>query len=154
MSRAGRKNMIMKSFYSRGIAAVFALLTLSFSASAEQKKTLGDWEVHYIVVNSTFFEPEVARQYGIQRSQYNALLNISVLDKNNKQAESVALTGKATNLLGTTKTLSFKEVKEGDAIYYLAQIPFRHKENYRFDIDVRRGNDSEKLTFKHEFYAE
>jgi hypothetical protein len=136
------------------MTTVIVLSTMSLGAQAEQKETLGSWDVHYIVVNSTFFEPEVAKQYGIQRSQFNALLNISVLDRNNKEAQSVALTGKATNLLGTTKKLSFKEVKEGEAIYYLAQIPFRHKENYRFEVDVRRGNDVEKLSFKHEFYAE
>ena len=132
----------------------FLLLIVSFGSIAEQKKTLGNWDVHYIVVNSTFFEPDVVRQYGIQRSQFNALVNISVLDKGNKQAQSVALTGKATNLLGTTKKLSFKEVKEGDSIYYLAQIPFRHKESYRFEVDVRHGNTNEKLMFKHEFFVE
>jgi hypothetical protein len=144
----------MKPLHSFWALPLLALCMLSFGTSAEQKKTLGAWDVHYIVVNSTFFEPDVAKQYGIQRSQFNALLNISVLDKDNKEAQSVALTGKATNLLGTTKKLSFKEVREGDAIYYLAQIPFRHKENYRFDVEVRRGNNVEKLNFKHEFYAE
>jgi hypothetical protein len=143
---------MMKSLFS--ICYLILLCAISFRVGAEQKKTLGDWDVHYIVVNSTFFEPEVARQYGIQRSQFNALVNISVLAKNNKEAQSVALTGKATNLLGTTKKLSFKEVEEGDAIYYLAQIPFRHKETYRFEVDVRSGNDTEKLIFRHEFYAE
>jgi hypothetical protein len=130
------------------------MLCFSTNVLAEQKQTLGDWEVHYIVVNSTFFEPKIARQYGIQRSQFNALLNISVLNKDSKAAQSVALTGNATNLLGTSKKLSFKEIKEGDAIYYLAQIPFRHKEKYRIEVDLRLGNTLEKLTFNHEFYAE
>jgi hypothetical protein len=148
--------MMAIRFNSLSLAVFFVISTVMLiaDANAEQKKTLGPWDVHYIVVNSTFFEPEVARQYGIQRSQFNALLNISVLDKDSKSAQSVALTGKATNLIGTTKKLSFKEVREGEAIYYLAQIPFRHKENYRFEVDVRRGNEVEKLTFKHEFYVE
>ena len=133
---------------------VLAVAFFASFSSAEQKQTLGDWDVHYIVVNSTFFEPEVARQYSIQRSQFNALVNISVLDKETQKAQSVAITGQATNLIGNSKKLTFKEVKEGDAIYYLAQIPFRHKENYRFDINVRHGNSSENLKFKHEFYVD
>ena len=138
----------------RFLATTLLTLMFTFPAQAEQKQTLGKWDVHYIVVNSTFFEPEVARQYNIQRSQFNALVNISVLDKTTQKAQSIALTGKATNLLGNTRQLTFKEVKEGDAIYYLAQIPFRHKEKYRFDIDVRHGNQQENLKFQHEFYVE
>ncbi|TDF34418.1 DUF4426 domain-containing protein [Alteromonadaceae bacterium M269] len=148
LHKSNRSIKVLSTFW------VLAMAFFAFPSLAEQKQTLGEWDVHYIVVNSTFFEPEVARQYGIQRSQFNALVNISVLDKETQKAQSVAITGQATNLIGNSKKLTFKEVKEGDAIYYLAQIPFRHKENYRFDIDVRHGNSSENLKFKHEFYVD
>lgn len=134
--------------------AGLTLLLFSVVANAAQFKKLGDWDVHYIVINTSFLTPEVAKQYKLQRSKYQGLVNISVLNSEDQVAQSVAVTGKATNLLGTTKQLSFKQVKEGDAIYYLAVIPFRHQETYRFDIDVQRGNDKEKLEFKHKFYSE
>ena len=55
------------------------------------------------------------------------------------------MTGVARNLLGTTKTLDFKKVTEGEAIYYLATVPFTHKEVLRFDINIEQGKTSQNL---------
>ena len=124
------------------------------NVNAAQYKTLGDWDVHYIVVNTSFLQPNVAKAYRIQRSKYQGLVNISVLDKNSKKAQSIAMTGIATNLLGTKKKLEFREVQDGDAIYYLALLSFRDMEQYRFDINIVAGNETQNLKFKHKFYAE
>jgi hypothetical protein len=123
-------------------------------ARAEQKQDLGDWEVHYIALNTTFLKPQVAKSNGIVRSRYNALINISVLDRQNKQAQSVVLTGQAKNLLGVVKTLSFKQIKEGKAIYYLAVLPFSDQEQYRFTLQINDGQKQENLKFQHKFYAD
>jgi hypothetical protein len=123
-------------------------------ARAEQKQDLGDWEVHYIALNTTFLTPQVAKSNGIVRSRYNALINISVLDRQNKQAQSVVLTGQAKNLLGVVKTLSFKQIKEGKAIYYLAVLPFSDQEQYRFTLQINDGQKQENLKFQHKFYAD
>jgi len=128
-----------------------ALIPLS---RAEQKQDLGDWEVHYIALNTTFLTPQVAKSNGIVRSRYNALINISVLDRQNKQAQSVVLTGQAKNLLGVVKTLSFKQIKEGKAIYYLAALPFSDQEQYRFTLQINDGQKQENLKFQHKFYAD
>ncbi|MDC8832592.1 DUF4426 domain-containing protein [Alteromonas gilva] len=130
------------------------LLLCSWQASAEQKVQLGEWDVHYIVVNSTFFSADIARQYGIVRSKYNALVNISVLDSDTQKAQTVSMQGTATNLLGTEKPLTFKKVQEGDAIYYLAVFSFRNDETYRFNIEVRRGDTAETLTFKQKMFVD
>ncbi|NVK58418.1 MAG: DUF4426 domain-containing protein [Alteromonadaceae bacterium] len=130
------------------------LLLNSGQVSAEQKVQLGEWDVHYIVVNSTFFSADVARQYGIVRSKYNALVNISVLNSDTQAAQTMSMQGTATNLLGTEKELAFKKVQEGDAIYYLTVFSFRHDETYRFNIEVRRGDKTERLTFKQKMYVD
>lgn len=129
-------------------------LVMSSSLQAEQFKTLGNWDVHYIVIDTSFLTPEIARAYGIQRSKYQGLVNISVLQKDSLEAQSVGITGTATNLLGTKKQLSFKEVKEGDAIYYLAILPFDNLELYRFNINIVDGNENQTLKFKHKFYVD
>jgi hypothetical protein len=134
--------------------AVIFVLTLIPSALAEQYKTLGDWDVHYMVINTSFLTPDVARNYGLQRSKYQGLVNISVLNSDSKEAQNVDVSGSAVNLLGTKKTLEFRKVEEGDAIYYLAVLPFRHQEKYRFAIDIRHGNTVETLNFKHTFFSE
>ena len=123
---------------------------LPTNSYAEQAQTLGQWEVHYIVLNSTFLQPDIARQYGVQRSKYNAFVNISVLDKDSKEAQDVDVRGVATNLLGNSKELSFKKVQEQQAIYYLAQLSFRNRETFRFEITVQHGNEQQTLKFKQE----
>lgn len=130
------------------------LMCLSLQANAEQKQTLGEWDVHYMVVNTPFLTPEVAANYGIVRSKYNALVNISVLDKDSGQAQRVSVDGHATNLLGKKRDLSFKKVEDGDAIYYLAVLPFRDQETYRFEISVKKVSSQQTLKFKQKMYVD
>ena len=122
--------------------------------SAEQKQELGSWEVHYIALNSTFLTPQVAKQYSIVRSKFNGLINISVLDRQSKVAQSPVLTGEAKNLLGVVKKLTFKQVVEGKAIYYLAVLPFSDREQYRISININDGTEQKTLKFQHKFYAD
>ncbi|MFT4654393.1 MAG: hypothetical protein ACJA0G_001378 [Kangiellaceae bacterium] len=130
------------------------LACVASQASAEIKKDLGDWEVHYIAFTTTFLTPEIARANNIVRSSKNALVNISVLNKRTKEAQDVNISGTARNLLGTSKTLSFKKVKEGSAIYYLASVPFSDKEVLRFSIDINQGRSNQNLKFQQTMYAE
>lgn len=97
---------------------VSLILVSLFSAHtlAEQKVSLANWDVHYIALNTTFLTPKVAKQYGIVRSKFNGLINISVLDKTTQKPQSLLLSGEAKNLLGTVKKLSFKKVTEGKGL--------------------------------------
>jgi hypothetical protein len=145
--------LIVIKYYFLIISLTLGLL-LSSPVSAEQKQELGKWEVHYIALNSTFLTPQVAKQYGIVRSKFNGLINISVLDRQDKAAQSVVLTGEAKNLLGVIKKLTFKQVTEGKAIYYLAVLPFSDLEQYRISININDGTEQKTLKFQHKFYAD
>lgn len=136
------------------VRSVLLSLLLVGSSHAAQFKQAGDWDVHYMVVNTTFLTADVAKNYGLVRSKYNALVNISVLDSNDQKAQTVSVTGNATNLLGTSKVLQFKKVQEGDAIYYLAVLPFRDQETYRFAIEVQNGDKKEKVSFQQKMYVD
>ncbi|OEE64275.1 hypothetical protein A1OK_05805 [Enterovibrio norvegicus FF-454] len=131
------------------------LLLISPLSHAEQSKDMGSLEVHYSALNATFIPPAVAKAYGIKRSSANALINIAILDKNQsgKPALTAKISGNARNLLGTTKPLEFREVREGNAIYYLAEVRIANEENVTFNIDINaEGNRSGKLTFQQIFY--
>ena len=129
-------------------------LIFSYHVNAEQKKVLGSWDVHYIALNTTFLTPQVAKKNGIVRSRFNGLINISVLDRQDKVAQSVVITGEAKNLIGVIKKLTFKQVKEGKAIYYLAVLPFSDQEQYRISININDGLKQKTLKFQHKFYAD
>ncbi|MFD2178728.1 DUF4426 domain-containing protein [Veronia pacifica] len=134
-----------------------AALFVTTAVSAGQSKDIGSLEVHYSAFPSTFIPAAVAKHYGIQRSRYNAVINISVLDKSSpgKPAVNSFVEGTAKNLLGTTKKLLFREVVEGDAIYYLAEVGYANEETYNFEINVNSsGKSSGKLRFKQKFYTD
>lgn len=130
---------------------------LALPASAGQFKTIKDVEVHYSAFNSTFLTPQVARSYNLKRNGYSALLNISVLDnyQAGKPAITAKISGSAKNLIGQTRKLTFREVKEANAIYYLAEFPISDEENLTFTIDVNAGNKgTDRLKFTQKFYVE
>ncbi|WP_445426764.1 MULTISPECIES: DUF4426 domain-containing protein [unclassified Alishewanella] len=124
------------------------------SVHAEQKKQLGDWDIHYIAFNSTFLTPEVARAANLSRNKNNAIINISVLDTASQQAQEVIISGIARNLLGQQRNLTFREIKDGAAIYYIAVMPFRNEEQFRFSLDIRQGNKRQQLNFEQKLYTE
>ncbi|RDV29037.1 DUF4426 domain-containing protein [Alteromonas aestuariivivens] len=130
------------------------LCLTAMSARAEQKIQLGNWDVHYMVVNTAFLNPDVAKNYGIVRSKYSALINVSVLDHTSQQAQNVAVMGTATNLLGNAKELAFQKVEEGPAIYYLAEVTFTDRETLRFAIDIQQGNEIRTLKFQQQMFVD
>lgn len=136
------------------LVIALTLVSLTFNASAEQKITKGNWDIHYIAFPSSFVKPDTAKQYNLQRSRYMAVVNISVLDAASQEAQYVNVSGVAKNLLGQTKTLEFKRVVEGPAVYYLAQVGYRNEEIFNFSIDVQQGERTETIKFKNKFYTD
>jgi hypothetical protein len=127
-----------------------------FKAQASNMKKMGSMNIHYIALNATFLTPEIAKAYDIERSRYNGLINISVLDNTIKSApaKTVAITGTARNLAGQNKKVEFVEVKEGDAIYYLAQVNYRNEETVIFELNITDGKENHTLKFSQKFYVD
>ncbi|KJY81440.1 hypothetical protein TW81_18455 [Vibrio galatheae] len=137
--------------------ALLMITSLAFPTWAGQFKNIKDIEVHYSAFNSTFLTPQVARSYQLKRNGYSAILNISVLDNSQagKPAITAQISGNAKNLIGQMRELDFREIKEGDAIYYLAEFPISDEEQLTFNIDVSAGNKGAgALKFSQKFYVE
>jgi len=130
--------------------------SLSFSVYAENMKKLGDLNVHYMAIGATFLTPEIAKAYGIKRSRYNGLVNISALDNTQKgsPAKTVRIIGKARNNVGQLKSLIFREVKEENAIYYLAEVNYANEETIHFDLQITDGSKKHNLKFSQKFYVD
>lgn len=137
------------------LAITISVLAIS-TVNAENMKKLGSMNVHYMAIGSTFFTPEIAKAYGITRSRYNGLVNISVLDntKEGNPAKTVSIIGQAKNNLGQFKRLEFSQVKEGDAIYYLAQVNYNNEETLHFTLTINDGAEQQTLKFSQKFYVD
>ncbi|MBZ9611952.1 DUF4426 domain-containing protein [Rheinheimera maricola] len=138
----------------RFLLAFLLGLSLCLPAQAEQMQQLGAWDVHYIAFPAPLITAEIAQQYRLQRSKYNGIVNISVLDSSSKQAQKVTISGVAKDLQGRQRKLEFSEVIEGDAVYYLAQLPFRHEQRFSFTFTISNGNQSQQLKFDQTFYVD
>jgi len=133
-----------------------ALLTLvSQLTFAEQKHDFANLEVHYIALPSMFIEPEIATQYGLKRSKYVGLVNISILDKARQSMPIEAdLIGVGRNLIGQTEQLTFQKIQEGKSIYYIATYPFINEEIVKFEVQIKALGKTNLLKFQHKYYVE
>ncbi len=142
----------------RAILSVL-ILTLAFlgSASAEQKKKVGNYDIHYVALSSTFLTPSIAKSYGIKRSNYIGIINIAVIDTSQEGNPPVAveISGIANNLIDAHIDLKFKEIREGKSIYYIAEVPYRNDQEINFKVAIKHNNKlNTQLKFKQKFYVE
>lgn len=136
---------------------LMSLLSVIGVAHAEQKQQVGNFDIHYMALNSTFITPQVAKTYGIERSGYNGLVNITVLNTQlpGNPAVAVEISGVANNLIDARMTLDFKEIREGNAIYYIAEVPFRDDQEVNFTVAIKYTNQlNTTVKFKQKFYVE
>ncbi|MGP0172972.1 DUF4426 domain-containing protein [Pseudomonas sp. NCHU5208] len=136
----------------RRIIPFLIALCLALPAAAERKQSFGDLDVHYSVFNSSFIQPDIASATGLVRSKTQGVVNVAVL-KAGKPSTAV-VTGEMKDLLGKNTALSFRQVTEGDAIYYLAQFPFKNREVLSFTLNVRQGDESHRITFNQEMFPD
>ncbi|MDO9321272.1 MAG: DUF4426 domain-containing protein [Pseudomonas sp.] len=135
------------------LALVLLAFCLALPAMAEQKQSYGTLDVHYSAFNSSFLQPEVAAAVGLVRSKSQGVVNVALLQAG--KASTGQVSGAVKNLLGQISPLSFKQVKEGTAIYYLAQFPFEQQEMLRFTLNVK-GADGvpHSFDFSQEFFPD
>jgi hypothetical protein len=138
-------------------ALMTSLILFMAPTQAEQKQQVGNFDIHYMALGSTFITPAIAKTYGIERSRYNGIINIAVLDTSQEgnPAVAVEISGIANNLLDAKKDLNFKEIREGDAIYYIAQVPYRDDQEINFTIAIKHAKKlNTSLKFKQKFYID
>ena len=157
-------NLIFKYFYNIFLCGLFINCGLVFAINkssinkipeANSNSTgpfiFEDYEIHFSAFNTTFLSPEIAKAYNITRSGKYVVVNISVhkINEPNKstqahksygccknQAVKAKVTGTKGNLMSQKTKLVFREVIEGDAIYYLAEIKITDSEYLNFDLQV------------------
>ena len=135
------------------LALFLIALCLSLPALAERKQSYGDLDIHYIAFNSGFLQPEIAAAAGLVRSKTQGVVNISVLKAGTPSNASVS--GQVKDLVGRSQPLTFKQVTEGEAIYYLAQFNFTQREVLRFTINVTAADGvAHSFDFNQEFFPD
>lgn len=157
MSRTAHKSQTLRrqlSALTLCFSLTLSLSLVSTSARAEQMQEFGAWQVHYVVIPTTFLLPEIAEQYNITRGKNRTLINVSLIHKDNGPSTATA-TGEVVNLLSQSQTLEFREVREGDAIYYLADLKHTDRDILRFELQVKPPQGRPlRVKFQQKMYAD
>ncbi len=136
---------------------VFALL-LPISVSAENSKDFGEFVIHYNAMATDMVPPEVARKYRITRSQNRGMINITVLKKvlsSPGQPVHARVDVNALNLAGQGRRISMREIREGNAIYYIGEFGVANEETLNFNVRARPQGSHEtvEVRFSQDFYT-
>jgi len=140
-------------------AALIGLVLLPCAVLAQQSERFGPYELYYSVVNTTFLEPKVAASYGITRGRKRAFVNLSLRERTEgagTAARTMVLRAHARDLMQRQRQLEFREIREGDAIYYIAEFPFANEEWLLFEIEFTPEGAGETYTysFKHQLFVD
>lgn len=109
------------------------------SALSENSTTAGGFTIHHNAFTTSTLTPEVAKAYGIQRSKFRGMLNVSVIQEKERttgtsvparvDVKTVVLTGQSTRL-------PMREITEQDAVYYVGEFPVQNEEKVNFVIEA------------------
>ncbi len=125
----------------------------------ERHKVFGDYEIHFNAMRTDDLTPDVARSYSITRSKSRGMVTV-VIRKRNADGTTTAATGNVVantrNLTGQLKNVTLRKVTEGDAIYYIGDLPVANREVLIFDIDVTPDGQDETfgVKFQQQFFTD
>ncbi|MCB2263806.1 MAG: DUF4426 domain-containing protein [Candidatus Thiosymbion ectosymbiont of Robbea hypermnestra] len=116
------------------------------SAVAENSTSAGGFTVHYNALSTATLTPEVARAYGIERSKYRGMLNVSVIKEQEGTtgtAVSARVTAEIKALTGQNAGIPMREIKAGSAIYSIGTFSIQDEKTIDFVIEVTPEGTSE-----------
>ncbi len=129
-------------------ATTCLLLTLTTWADASERLDAGPHTIFATALSSLLIPADVAKLHGIVRASNRVVVNVTVLTDAHPARAAVA--GAGTNLLGQRIPLDFAEVREQDAIYYLASLVTNEKDTLTFELAVTPESTAETQTLRFE----
>jgi hypothetical protein len=147
---------VSKSFFSL-LALLFTCLAPA-AVLAENVVNFGDYAVHYNALRTDTLTPEIAQAYQLTRRNNRAMINITVQKRGAGKATTphkARVEGFASNLTAQVKNLEFREIQDGEAIYYIAETQVSNDETLNFEIRVTpEGNaTSTQVKFSQRFFT-
>ena len=133
------------------VIGIIALL-VSTEAAAEQKIQIGEFEIHYTAFPSMLVPADTANLHGLTRAENRLLLNLSV--RRTGEPVPARVTGQVVNILNQAQPLTFFEMSEQTAIYYLAEVVNQEKDWLRFTLEIEFSKDHPPyvLEFNRQYY--
>ncbi|MBM4196764.1 MAG: DUF4426 domain-containing protein [Gammaproteobacteria bacterium] len=128
-------------------------------AAGVASKDFGDYVVHFNAISTDQLTPEVAQAYNIVRSRNRALLNVSIVKKiegTPGQPVGGSVAALVANDTGQVKDARLREIREGEAVYYIADFAVSNAETLVFTVDATPINEAGRFSvrFTRTFYGD
>ncbi|MCW8908362.1 MAG: DUF4426 domain-containing protein [Sedimenticola sp.] len=135
------------------------LLFIATLCVAENSTRSGDYTIHHNAIPTAMLTPEVAASYDVVRSKYRGLLNVSVIREipgTTGQPVTANVSAYALNLIGKRHQIDLREIREGEAIYYIGDFPIVDGETLNFTLEVTPEGESRptRATLSQDFYID
>ena len=141
-------------------AIVIVLLSLAgcfaLAASAAERATarLGDLEMHCVALPTMELTPEAAQGFNVTREPQRGLLTVTLFRHAGEQGAQT-LSGQvfagAINPRNTLFNIPVREVREGDAVYYLGEFHVAAPDTLRFLVNASVGGKPLNADFTRSF---
>jgi hypothetical protein len=135
----------------KNVIVFISFILVTTTAWAENSTAIPGFTIHHNAIPSASLEPAIARQYGIQRSKYRGMLNVSIIRSvegtTGESTEAIVL-AKANNIRGQLISIPMRKIIEGDAIYYIGEFRITDRETLNFDIQVQPKGETRYYSAK------
>jgi hypothetical protein len=128
-------------------------------AATESFRDFGDYVLHFNALTTDQISEAMAAEHGVIRSRNRALLNVSVLQNQEiglATAVEAEVSASARNLTGQIRNLPVRPIRDGDAIYYIAETPIVNAESLIFTVEAMPDGSTETLSvsFQKQFFVD
>lgn len=132
------------------------LLLLPILSQAENSTKIPGFTIHHNVITTDFLAPNIASAYRIIRSKNRGMINISIIqdvEGTTGKPVSAGVSARVINLLGQSRHIPLREIREGEAIYYIGDFIIPGKEQLIFVLEVMPQGAKKPYTAKleHQF---
>jgi len=133
-------------------------LVLALPAAAENSTLVGGYTIHHNALSTDTLTPEIAQAYNIKRSPNRGMISVSVLEnraEGQPKAVPAEIQAVAANLTGQTRNIEVREIREGNAIYYIGDFPVTNEETMNFTLTVKPEGMKQPYTahFSQQFFT-
>ncbi|MGH1372288.1 MAG: DUF4426 domain-containing protein [Cellvibrionaceae bacterium] len=151
----------MKYLLPNAIVTFFVLFSAvcasTVQAGAEPFTKFGEYTVIHTVFSSDRVDEKTAATHNLVRAKDRALLNLSIVKSNagdDMRGLPAIMSGSVANLMQQRKELEFIEIREGDAVYYLAPFLIHNEEVLHFTLSIEHQGKAYDVKFTKKLYID
>lgn len=142
--------------FHRTLLLLTAVLATQVQAQADERYSTQGIELYSVAIPTSELTVEAAKKYNVERSPTRGLLTVTLVRKD-KSLTKETLAGQvyagAINLRNNLSSIPIREIRDGDAVYYLGEFQVSAPDTLRFLVNANVMGKVMKSEFAREFHG-